>query len=176
MRRWRIVKTFRIGAKICGLLTLGLGFVLLSGCGKSKAEVSGKVTIKGAPAKIEGLTVSVMGADGKPVTGTVAGDGQYVIPDAPVGEVMFSISVAGVGQGDRESAGGGDDKPRPGEDPEAFEKRLQDPKHKADQMKKTVEQGKTKGEIPEKYLTPTTSGWKTTLKSGPGNKFDLVVE
>lgn len=82
-----------------GLVTLGL-LVLLVGCGpnyKARATVKGKVTFGG-----KALTVGSIMFHGKNnLTGgaTIDKDGNYVMNDAPIGDVTITVTVPKQPQG-----------------------------------------------------------------------------
>ena len=68
------------------------GLLVLSGCdGKSRAKVEGTVTLDGQP--IELGAISFIPVDGQsPTTGGPIINGQYFVPDVPVGEMKVAIS------------------------------------------------------------------------------------
>lgn len=145
---------------------------LLCGCsGPDTAEVSGKVTLKSQPPKIDGLTMSFMAADGRPVTVLVAEDGSYTATSVPVGEVKIGFRVARL-------LPPRDDKPKEGESPEAFEKRMKDPKEHFKRIQaeqRAAKASKAATLIPNRYIDPLKSGVTTTLNPGP-NTFDFDIK
>jgi hypothetical protein len=98
----------------CWLAALGLvASGSLAGCGgPSPANVSGIVTVKGKPPNLAGLTINLLGPDGRPVTAPVAPDGSYAAFGLAAGETQVGFSVtapeadAAVVAKDRAAAGG----------------------------------------------------------------------
>jgi hypothetical protein len=75
---------------------LVLGLVCAAGC--STPTVSGKVTLKkdGSPVSL-GTMVTFWGGDNQSATTQTAGDGTYVLPGAPLGEVTVTVTGPSVG-------------------------------------------------------------------------------
>jgi hypothetical protein len=60
-----------------------------TGCGGAHGNISGKVTYKGQPVRFG--SVVVVGSDKTPVTGPIDQGGNYLIEDAPAGEVQIGV-------------------------------------------------------------------------------------
>jgi hypothetical protein len=74
----------RLGWLLC------LAALLAAGCGKTTAQVSGKVTYRGRP--VTSGAVTFLGKDGKAGdTGQIQADGSYVVARAPVGPVTIAV-------------------------------------------------------------------------------------
>jgi hypothetical protein len=82
--------------RFAGLLAC-CAVVLASGCGpdyKARAVVKGKVT-KGGKSLTTG-TVVFHGKSGITATAIIDGDGNYQMPDAPIGECKVTVTVQGL--------------------------------------------------------------------------------
>jgi hypothetical protein len=143
---------------------------LAAGCGgPDAAEVGGTVTVKGKAPAVPGLTVTFMGADGRPVTAAVNPDGTYRATGVPAGEVRVGFAVAG--DADPDKAAAGSDKPAPGESPEDAQRRVSDPRVAAAAARRAA----VSAAVPAKYLDPLRSGVTVTLNPGPDNTFDYDI-
>ncbi|HZV03835.1 MAG TPA: hypothetical protein VE999_01980 [Gemmataceae bacterium] len=71
------------------LAALGLTALAASGCDPSAVTVSGKVTAGGRP--VTAGTVLFLGADNQIATGNLDGEGHYVVPHAPTGNVKVAV-------------------------------------------------------------------------------------
>jgi len=72
-----------------GFALLALSFAISSGCGRSKAEVKGKVTYKGK--NLDGGSIQIQTTKGV-VAGDIQPDGTYSIKNVPVG--LAKVAVA----------------------------------------------------------------------------------
>lgn len=167
--------TYRLRwAIVCPIVFL-LVMAILTGCGgPDAADVSGKLTLKGSPPNIEGLVVSFMATDGRPVTALVASDGTYKAVGVPAGEVKVGFMVASP-----EPPAFLKDRPKEGESEEEFEKRRNDPKEVFKRIMANERSAKAKAAtslIPVKYRDPFKSGITTTLKPGSDNTFNFDIK
>ncbi len=126
------------------------GLFLASGCGGGQdvGYVSGKVTLGGQPLG-QGSVVFHNPSKGIVVAAPLGPDGSYTVKThqgagLPPGEYQVSISPAGVGSGETPLV----EKPTPGP-------------------------GSGGPAIPAKYLQPTSSGLKVTIKPGKNPPFDI---
>jgi hypothetical protein len=85
MSRVRVARI--LGAAVCALV-----LPVLSGCGASKGNVSGTVKIDGKVVSVEGLQVTFMADDGRPVCAVVEKDGTYQAVGVQPGENRVSLS------------------------------------------------------------------------------------
>jgi hypothetical protein len=81
---------FRRPTTICLFAVFCLSLPFLSGCGKGRATVKGKVTFNSQP-----LTVGTVGfvCDGQTTTGQIKPDGTYIVKDVPVGEATITVTT-----------------------------------------------------------------------------------
>ncbi len=140
---------------------VGLALVFCAGCapGVPSGTVTGKVTIKGQPAK-PGTMVTFLMDSGTTATGQVTEGGSYKLrnngaanPESiPTG--TYKVSVAAPGEGAAQTE-------------EDYEKMMaggaKPPEAKKDKS------------IPPKYNNPQTSGLKFEIKTG-ANTFDIAIE
>lgn len=147
-------------------VTITLLATFVAGCGGPEtADVSGRITLKGVPPNMEGLTISFMGADGKPSTVLIAADGSYKATGVAVGEMKVGFSdtndspfMKGPKVGEKKGNGGQKDNA----------KRKVGPTLADSQTSKA-------SVIPRKYSDPLKSGVSTTLNPGP-NTFDFDIK
>jgi hypothetical protein len=107
------------------LLVLVLAALAVSGCGRGRGTVIGKVTCKGRA--LTAGTVSLFGADNKVRSAPIGPDGSYRIGDVPVGPVNIAVATPPAhkvptgprmdpaNMGNAQAGGGG----APGKDPKA---------------------------------------------------------
>lgn len=159
-----------IARYICPFALLLLAAVLTGCGGPQTAEVSGKITRNGKPLQIERMTISFMGADGKPITVLIEPDGSYSVSGVSVGEVQVGFGVAHKSEPRT-------DVPKDGESAEAFQKRMKDPEEQLRQLRREQRAEKANAAINllSKYFDPRTSGVATTLNPGP-NTFDFDIK
>src|SRR5262249_50970383 len=82
-------------ARGLGCLTLvAAALATLAGCGKKTTDVTGTVTVNGKAPNLEGLGISFVGADGRPVTTAVAKDGSFKASGVPLGETQVGLTYA----------------------------------------------------------------------------------
>ena len=76
---------------------LALVFFFLAGCGdlKSRAPVTGKVTIEGKAPGMTGVIISFIGSDNQAVTAEVGSDGSFQASGVLVGENKVSLNYTG---------------------------------------------------------------------------------
>lgn len=134
----------------CFWAMVGVWLLAYCGCGGGQdvGYVSGKVTLGGKPLG-QGAVVFHNPSKGIVVAAPLGPDGSYTaktyqLGGLPPGEYLVSISPTGVGSGEMPLV----EKPTPG----------------------AASSGPA---IPPKYLQPTTSGLKTTIKSGKNPPFDI---
>ncbi len=139
------------------LLFIGL-LVLSVGCGPpERATVKGKVTLGETPLPVG--NVMFWGADNATATATIDKDGNYVVADAPVGDVKVTVSTPKV-------------------NPQQFEM-MRSMKNGAAGTTESVDPNDPSRKIsimgsipenvvaaPEKYADPATSGLTYSVKSG----------
>jgi hypothetical protein len=77
-----------INGRLLGGGLLLLTALALSGCGKSKGNVSGKVTVGGKP--VYSGTISFIVGKEQPVGGPIT-DGKYKVTGVPVGEAKVVV-------------------------------------------------------------------------------------
>jgi hypothetical protein len=79
-------------SRVCrtSILFAGVVMTCVSGCGASKAVVSGKVSYKGKPLAMG--TIYIVGADGIPVPAAIDSDGRYRIEGVAVGMAKIGVS------------------------------------------------------------------------------------
>jgi hypothetical protein len=68
-----------------------LALVGLSGCGRGRASVTGKVTFNNQP--LTAGTISFVASPNFMGTGTINPDGTYTVADAPVGDVIVTVQT-----------------------------------------------------------------------------------
>jgi hypothetical protein len=73
------------------LLACVCAAVAVSGCGASKADVSGTIKIQGQAPKLQGLQLTLLGGNGAIVSAPINPDGTYKAIDVPVGEVKVAF-------------------------------------------------------------------------------------
>jgi hypothetical protein len=110
--------------------------VILSGCSRT-ASVSGTVTLNDAPLKGGGVITFQPVNGGVGTSGTIADDGTYTIPNAPVGECSVTLGSGSVKQ------------------------YFNTPKDKP-----KIGIPRSLNNVPKKFADPGTSGLKFTVKSG----------
>jgi hypothetical protein len=117
--------------------------VLVAGCARPRASVSGKVTYKGKP--VTSGNVVIIGQDGKASPpGAIGTDGSYVIDGAPVGHVKAAV-----------------DNPPPPEPPPNAPKTPNDPEVQQDKQLAARYVA-----TPPQYRDPKKSGLEHDLQSG----------
>ncbi|MBI1311746.1 hypothetical protein GC176_10680 [bacterium] len=154
---------------LAGVL-MTLSITAIAGCGGSKAgrettyEVSGKVTLAGAP--LEGATVSFFPSEGqRSAMGLTDGEGQYVLTTYEYGDGAmpgkYKITI-------RKAI---PKKPGTSNTHEAYASGQVD-------MSK-MHKGEVEAEpsaLPERYQNPDESGFQADVTAGGENHFDLPLE
>lgn len=131
------------GARRYGWAVALVAAVLVAGCARPRASVSGKVTYKGKP--VTSGNVVIVGQDGKASPpGPIQPDGTYAIAGAPVGSVTAAV-----------------DNPPPAEPPPNAPKNSNDPEVKQDK-----ELAARYVATPDQYKDPKKSGLQHDLQSG----------
>ena len=128
----------------------------LPGCGKKPtATVKGKVTFMSKP--LTGGTVAFFAADGRHAAGTIKSNGEYVVPDAPVGETTITVTTPKMPLGPMAGK-----MPKPPSGSKGMPKEMLPPDY---------EEGKKIGIVPapEQYGTPESSPLKYTVTVGEQN-------
>jgi len=154
------------------LVCLALAFPLvLAGCGKSTATVSGMVKYKGEP--LPSGTVILYGANNEVARGGIGEDGKYTVADAPLGEVKVAVQVQDMAP----SLGGGGGAGRPGGPmmpgappaggpPGAGDAMANGPPGQAEHVKPMPGGDRKVVPIPKQYMSPDTSNLSTSVKKG----------
>jgi hypothetical protein len=136
---------------------VGVGPLLLAGCGPTRTEMSGIVRFQGKP--VTKGEVIVVDADRMPHTCRIGSDGSYTVKGVPVGPVQLAVS------GTRDDGSG-----TPSAPPERRERGRERP------VPRVEDRGQPPLLLPPRYRAPATSGLSTTLKPEPTNTFDLELE
>jgi hypothetical protein len=110
--------------------------VVLSGCSRT-ASVSGTVTLEDVPLKGGGTITFQPVKGGAGASGTIADDGTYTIPNAPIGECSVTVGSGGA----KYNLGTQKGQRRP-----VIPRSLNN--------------------VPKKFADPSTSGLKVTVKGG----------
>lgn len=144
--------------------------MIATGCdgGPPIATIAGKITRNGQPPKIPHLTISFVGANGKPVTTAVSEDGSFTADPLDVGEMMVGFGIA------EEDGSEQAKQPQEGESAESYVNRMKHTKEMGKHRRKVATKSKFPT-LPIKYLDPRTSGITTTLKPG-ANTFDFDIK
>jgi hypothetical protein len=156
------------------LAACALGSALLGGCTPTTGDVSGVVRLRGQAPNLDGLQLSFLGKDGRPVMAAVNPDGTYKAVGVPPGEVRVGVVWAPP-----------DEQPTDLAAPKA-KLQNQDPSRMSlSQLREWERQRlhpdavlsapKHKGPIPERYLDPATSRLTLTVEAGKDNPFDVDV-
>jgi hypothetical protein len=142
----------RCSAFACGLLIGCCLLTSLPGCAKrQRATVKGKITFMNKP--LTAGTVAFVTSDGRHAAGTITFNGEYTVPDAPVGETTITVTTPKAPMGPMAKM------PKPPTGSKGMPKEMLPPGY---------EEGKTVQIVPapEKYATPESSPLKYTVKPG----------
>jgi hypothetical protein len=144
-----------VRVRVSAVLFAGLLLAGMSGCGSSKASVSGKVSFRGKPLAMG--TVYMVASDGIQVPASIGEDGSYKIDQIMSGKVRISVNSP---------------KPEPVNSATAARARKGLPAAAATvpspDLAKWIE-------IPEKYGDTATSDLTTELKGGE-NTYNIELQ
>jgi hypothetical protein len=126
------------------------GVLLLTGCAPATSTVTGTVTLNGKPVT-EGQ-VSFIFADGMVVTAMIQADGSYMAPEVPVGPARVAVYGPAVAQAEAE---------------------IIKVKGKEGGKARTPPKA-AKGDIPDRYSNPDTSGLSVTVTKGE-TKYEIPL-
>lgn len=143
-----------------GGIFLCLGLLVLSvGCGPpERAVVKGKVTLDDKPVPVG--NVMFFGKDNATATGILDKDGNYVINDAPLGDVKITITVP------KPPPGGLEMMQRMKNNPGAKDTESVDPNDPSRRISIMGDIPENVVAIPDKYADAATSGLTYTVQSG----------
>ncbi len=162
-------------AALCVLVSSGL-----SGCGSSTGNVSGTVKFNGKPASLEGLQVSFMGENGRPICAVIEENGTYRAVGVQRGEnkVTLAYMPSDVSDAMAERA----KRLKPGDpanpaqlSPEEARQRAKDLEERAKAGGGLAAPRGFKNPIPERYRDPRESPLTLTVKGGKDIVFDIDV-
>lgn len=149
---------FRHPALFFSLVVCCFALACLPGCGKRKAVVKGKISFMKQP--LTGGTIAFVDSGGRTGTGVIKSTGEYVVNDAPVGDVTVTVSTPPAPRGPV-----GMTKPPPGM---SMPKEMQPPGYEEGKPVRIVS-------VPEKYNKAESSTLKYTVQPGSQEKdFDLT--
>jgi hypothetical protein len=137
--------------------------IVVPGCAKQAATVSGSVTYKGQPLK--GGVVAFIPEKGATVPAQIGEDGTYTAEGVPVGEVTVTVDTSSL-KPPAGFRGGGP--PRYEPPPNAPAGTKYKPPDLGSNAKNYVE-------IPDKYMDPQESGLKFTVKGGK-NTYNIPLD
>jgi hypothetical protein len=146
-----------------GGVVLLLVLPALAGCGKRTGFVSGKVTYQGRP--LTSGSVTFHGADGRTDSGSITPEGNYTVPQAPVGTAKVTVLVRPSRPGRLPQEGPAKETPKhPGEGKAG--------KHPS--AGPAAQAGRPQV-IPKKYEDPNQSGLTFTVTTGK-QTIDIPLE
>jgi hypothetical protein len=147
--------------------------VLLSGCGKGKGLVTGKVTVDDRPVRSGQLTF-VSASDGTKYPTTIGFDGRYSI-ELPTGDYKIGVEAGGGPPSIMMKGMKGAPKAEPPKAPKGLPA-MKDPtgevKGEGVDMAK---EAKNPIVIPMRYRPPESSGFKVTV-TGNGDTLDIPMQ
>lgn len=146
----------RFSILVCALFLACFLVAGLPGCGKKpRASVKGKVTFMNKP--LTAGTVAFFTADGQHASGTIKSNGEYHVPDAPIGETTITVTTPKAPMGPMAAK-----MPKPPTGSQGMPKEMLPPDY---------EEGKKVGIVPapEQYGTPESSPLKYTVSPGEQN-------
>jgi hypothetical protein len=149
---------FRRSALFFSLVVCCFALICLPGCGKKKAVVKGKISFMKQP--LTAGTIAFVDAGGRSGSGIIKSTGEYVVNDAPVGDVTVTVTTPPAPRGPA-----GMMKPPPGT---SMPKEMLPPGYEESKAVRPVP-------VPEKYGKVETSTLKYTVQPGSQDKdFDLT--
>jgi hypothetical protein len=147
-------------ARSAGMVLLAASLCAITGCGASKADVTGTVTYRGKP--LVWGTVIVIGSDHMPYYGFIQADGTFNVKNVPLGPAQLGVGSLNP----------------------YYEPKFEKPEHKARYEELQARVGlemppkPPKGAwfpIPAKYNDPLKSGLTADVKS-PATTVDLKLD
>jgi hypothetical protein len=138
-----IVRLPALAVCLCAAALLGCGGV------SDRAAVSGTVTLHGKPPGLEGLQLSFMGKDGRPVMAVVGPSGAYRAGAVALGEVQVAVFYTS---------------PEAWQAAAARDARARPPSTEA-----------SRSPVPARYQDPRTSRLTLVVEAGKENRFDVDI-